>query len=91
MNGLFTPSASNTGIILTSPKGEAVEYALCFTFPASNNQAEYEALLTGLKLAVELEVPKLRVFSDSELIVGQVRGKLEAQNLSMANYFRKAK
>ena len=59
MDGSSTPSADGTGIILTNPKGEAVEYALFFSFPISNNKFEYEALLTSLRLAIELEVPKL--------------------------------
>ena len=53
------------GIILTNPKEEAVEYALHFSFPISNNEAEYEALLIGLKLATELKVLELRVFNNS--------------------------
>ena len=57
-------------IILTSLKGEAVEYALNFAFLASNNEAEYEAPLISLKL--ELKVQKLQVFSDFQLIVGQL-------------------
>ena len=49
-----------------------IEYTLRFAFFASNNEAKYEALLIDLKLATELEVLELRVFSDSKLIVGQV-------------------
>ena len=59
MDGSSTSSASGMEIILTTPKEKAVEYALPFAFSTSNNEAEYEALLTGLKLAVELEVPEL--------------------------------
>ena len=76
MDGSSAPSANSAGIILTNLEGEAVEYVLRFIFPSSNNKAEYEALLTSLKLAAELEVLELRVFSDSQLIVGQVQGEL---------------
>ena len=65
VDGSSTPSASGTGIILTRLMGETIEYALHFTFSASNNEAEYEALLTSLKLAEGLGVSELRVFSDS--------------------------
>ena len=65
VDGSSTPSASGAGIILTSPTGEMIEYALSFAFSASNNEAEYEALFIGLKLAGELWVLELRVFSDS--------------------------
>lgn len=57
------------GLILTNPEGMVVEYALRFAFQASNNQAEYEAFLTGLRIARELKVKKLRTFSDSQLVV----------------------
>ena len=40
-----------------------------------NNEAEYEALIIGLKLAKELETPALQIFSDSWLVVGQVNGE----------------
>ena len=65
MDGLSTSSASGAGIILTNPEGETVEYALCFAFHASNNEVEYEALFTGLKLAAELGITELQVFNDS--------------------------
>ena len=69
-DGSFTPSANDMGIILTSPMGEAIEYAHRFAFPTSNNEAEYKAFLTSLNLAIELGVQELRVFSDSQLIIG---------------------
>ena len=59
VDGSSTPSASGAGIILTSSTGKAVEYTLHFAFPTSNNEAKYEVLLTGLKLAQELGVLEL--------------------------------
>ena len=44
------------GIVLTSPKGDRLEYALQIHFKASNNVAEYEALVHGLRLAKELGI-----------------------------------
>ena len=58
------------GLILTNPDGVVAEYALRFEFPTSNNEAEYEALMTELKMAKDLGVKHLRVHSDSQLIVG---------------------
>ena len=60
-----TSSMSGAKLILTSPDGVAIEYALRFTFSASNNEAEYKALITSLKLAKELHAFNLKVFSDS--------------------------
>ncbi|XP_059668730.1 uncharacterized protein LOC132313803 [Cornus florida] len=56
-----------------TPEGTALSQALRLEFAATNNEAEYEALLTGIKLAKELKVRNLNVFSDSQLIIRQVR------------------
>ena len=61
---------SRASIILITLDGMVVEYVLRFTFPTSNNEAEYEALIIGLKLAKELEAHKLKVFNDFQLVVG---------------------
>ena len=44
------------GVVLTSPKGDKLRYALQIHFPASNNVAEYEVLIHGLRLAKELGI-----------------------------------
>ena len=71
---LFVYGASNSqgsraGIVLISPEGEPLEYSLRFAFPSSNNVAEYETLIAGLRLARKLEVTQLIAHSDSQLIV----------------------
>ena len=55
--------------VLTCPDGEVIEYAFRFAFLASNNEAEYEALIISLKLAKELRILEFKVFSDSQLII----------------------
>lgn len=55
---------SGINLILTN-SGVVIEYTLRFTFKASNNQAEYETLLSSLKVAKELSVKRLKVFIDS--------------------------
>ena len=62
------------GIILTSPKGDRLEYELQIHFKASNNVAEYEALVHGLKLANELGIQRILCFGDSDLVIQQVSG-----------------
>ena len=56
---------SRAGLILTSLEGIDIEYALRFKFQASNNEAEYEAVIAGLNLAHSLEIDQLEVYSDS--------------------------
>ena len=60
---------SDVGLILTSPDGIDVEYALRFVFQASNNEVEYEAVIAGLNLAHSMEADQLEVSSDSQLVV----------------------
>ena len=62
------------GIVLTSPKDDRLEYALQIHFKASNNIAEYEALIHGLKLAKELGVKRILCFGDSDLVIQQASG-----------------
>ena len=55
-----------------------MEYALRFGFQASNNEAEYEAVIAGLNLAHPMEVDQLEVCNDSQLVVKQIEDSYEA-------------
>jgi len=61
---------SGAGVILEGPNGLPIEQALRFSFKASNNQAEYEALVAGMLLAKEMGARSLLVKSDSLLVTG---------------------
>jgi len=63
-----------------------IEQALRFAFKASNNQAEYEALITGMLLAKEMGAQSLLAKSDSLLVTGQVTGEYQAKDPQMAAY-----
>ena len=65
IDGAANAQGSGVGLILTSPKGMDIEYALRFGFQASNNEAEYEAVIAGLNLAHSMEVDHLEVCRDS--------------------------
>ncbi|KAM2295070.1 hypothetical protein ACFX1S_034915 [Malus domestica] len=74
------------GLVLTTPDKVAIEYALHFKFKASNNEAEYEALLAGLRLAKHFGVKQIDIFNDSQLVVNQVTNNFDAKDSSMAAY-----
>ena len=57
------------GVVLTSPKGNKLKYALQIHFAASNNVAEYEAHIHGLRLAKELGIRRILCYGDSYLVV----------------------
>ena len=65
VDAVANAQGSGAGLILTSPEGIDIEYALKFGFRASNNEAEYEAVIAGLNLAHSMEVDQLEVCSDS--------------------------
>src|SRR5690242_7373585 len=61
-----------------------ISYALRLNFPATNNDAEYEALIAGLKIAIEFNLKTIQIFSDSQLIVRQVLGEYRATGPRLA-------
>ncbi|GAV66257.1 RVT_3 domain-containing protein [Cephalotus follicularis] len=86
VDGSSCASESGAGLVLTSPDGWTLGYALRFGFKATNNEAEWEALIARLTIAKNLEVQKIEVSSDSQLVVGLVNEKYEAREDSMAKY-----
>ena len=60
---------ARVGIILISPEGVRVEKSFKLGFPASNNEAEYEALLVGLRMSRQVRVDKVQLHCDSRLVV----------------------
>ena len=69
MDSSSNMSGTGAGLILISLEGIITEYALRFEFSATNNGAEYEALIARLRIAKELGVDRLQVHSDSQLVV----------------------
>ena len=65
VDGSSNMSGAGAGLILISPEEIVAEYILRFEFSATNNGAEYEALIVGLRIAKELGVDRLQVHSDS--------------------------
>ncbi|XP_071729211.1 uncharacterized protein [Rutidosis leptorrhynchoides] len=88
---LFTDGASSSdgsgaGLNLIGPDGEEHTYALRFEFPTSNIKAEYEALLSGLRMAEKMGIKYLKVSVDSQLVANQMNGTFEARDPAMQNY-----
>jgi hypothetical protein len=86
IDGSSTKSAGGIGIILKSPEGDVIKQAVRLQYSTTNNEAEYEALLTGLKMAKVLGATELNVLSDSQLVVEQVNGDYEAKEGRMQQY-----
>ncbi|XP_059629698.1 uncharacterized protein LOC132272598 [Cornus florida] len=74
------------GNVIITPEGTKLQQSIRLTFPATNNEAKYEALLTGFQLANQLQVRCLKVFSDSQLVVNQVIGQYQTKEDRMKAY-----
>ncbi|KAG7559607.1 Ribonuclease H-like superfamily [Arabidopsis thaliana x Arabidopsis arenosa] len=86
VDGASSKQGSGIGIRLQSPYGEVIEQSFCLAFNASNNEAEYESLLAGLRLAIGIGITKLRTFCDSQLVANQFSGDYEAKDSRMEAY-----
>src|SRR6266540_5315 len=85
-DGSLMIEGTGAGIVLISPTGERLKYVLQIHFPASNNAAEYEALLHGLRIAISLGIRRLAVCGDFELIVNQVQKEYSCTSTKMLAY-----
>ncbi|KAI5321259.1 hypothetical protein L3X38_030330 [Prunus dulcis] len=90
VDGSANQQGCGAGLVLTTPDGLKIEYALRFDFRTSNNEAEYETLLAGLRLAKSMNAKQIRIHSDSHLIVNQVTADLAAKDASMHAYLSTA-
>ncbi|VFQ67663.1 unnamed protein product [Cuscuta campestris] len=86
VDGASGPKGCGAGVVFTTPKGFKVYHALVFNFKLTNNEAEYEALPGGLRLARALGIKRMKIRSDSSLVVGQVNGEMEVKEDCLARY-----
>jgi hypothetical protein len=77
-DGSSRGQGAGAGVLLLAPQGDQFKYMVHLDFKATNNMAEYEALLYGLSMALSLGVRRLLVKGDSQLIIKQVRGSAAA-------------
>ena len=88
VDGAANQRGSGIGLVLISPEGIAIEKSLRLGFSATNNEAEYEALLQGMTMVQKLGGRVMEAFSDSKLVADQVMGELEAR---MQEYLERVK
>ncbi|XP_074297521.1 uncharacterized protein LOC141628255 [Silene latifolia] len=91
VDGASNARGTGVGLVLKSPQGDLIVKAVRSEFKATNNEAEYEALILGLKLALDLKIRHLKVCSDSKLIVNHVNDCYEARDPRMMAYLDVAK
>ena len=86
MDGASSALGVGAGIVIIMSEGIRVEHFFRLSFKASNNEAEYEALLAGLKAVLNLGTQEVEVYSDSRLVVNQVQGSFVAKDSQMIDY-----
>ncbi|XP_023915070.1 uncharacterized protein LOC112026614 [Quercus suber] len=90
-DGLSAQKRGGVGVVITTPDGEVLRYGVQLKFLATNNEAEYEGILIGLRLGKELGARNLLVQNDSKLVIGQIKGEYEAKEERMKKYLKLTK
>ncbi len=85
------PGLAGAGVVLVDPNGEIALRHREYLGQATNNVAEYRGLLLGLKLARNLGIKKLRVHSDSELLVRQLNGVYRVKQPHLRTLWQEAR
>ena len=91
VDGASNQNGSGVGLVLMSPEMVVIEKSLRLDFPATNNEAEYEALLEGMAMVQRMGGKSIKLFSDSRLVVDQVKGEFETKDERMQGYLSQVK
>jgi ribonuclease HI len=85
-DGSLNLDCAGAGVLLISPTGEQLKYVLQIFWKVSNNEAEYEALLHGLRLAASMGIKRLLVYGDSAVVINQVNKSWDRNKDNMDAY-----
>ena len=85
-DGSVKKYGAGAGLVFISPHNVRMKYSIRLKFPATNNMAEYEALINGLRIAHELSIRCLEVRGDSELVCDQVMKRADCVDPKMIAY-----
>ncbi|KAL0387327.1 UNVERIFIED_CONTAM: hypothetical protein Sradi_2614500 [Sesamum radiatum] len=88
VDGSTTFQGSGAEIVITSPQGEDMEFVVRINFKASNNNVEYKALEKGTRIPHKVGAKHLITYSDTQLIVKQIKGVYEAKEDGMVQYLQ---
>ena len=86
VDGAANQKGSKVGLVLISPEKIIIDKSLRLGFSATNNEAEYKVLLQGIAMVQKMGGKAVEVFLNSRLVVGQVKGELEAKDVRMQGY-----
>ncbi|XP_051132475.1 uncharacterized protein LOC127252363 [Andrographis paniculata] len=90
-DGSSHKNGAGAGVIFVTSQGEVLPYSFALKEKCSNNVAEYQALILGLKMAVDIKQRQLQVYGDSKLVVNQITGEFEVKKPELMPYLKYAK
>ncbi|KAG9453317.1 hypothetical protein H6P81_006221 [Aristolochia fimbriata] len=88
--GAARRNGAGAGVLFVLPKDDLLPYSFVLTQNCSNNVGEYEGLLLGLGIAVEMEIPQLEVYDDSTLVIKQITGEFEVKKIELLPFWKYA-
>ena len=91
VDGSRSEQGYGAGVVIRSPEGAEVSYAVKLEFQLKNNQAEYEAFITRLRLAHTLQAERVEILADSQLVCNQLDEQFQIRGEKMELYLKKAK
>jgi ribonuclease HI len=81
-DGACSKYGSGVGIVFKIPQSSIYPHAIRLEFPCTNNEAEYEALIQGMTLALQMKVENMVVTGDSELVINHIKKSIESRKKS---------
>ena len=91
VDGATNQTGSGVGLMVISPEIIIIEKFLRLDFLDTNNGAKYEALLVEMTMVQKMGGKTMEIFSDSRLVIGQVKGELEANDVRMQEYLNQVR
>ena len=86
-DGSLKLGGAGAGVLLISPDGKQLKYVLQILWQATNNEAEYEALIHGLRVAITLGIKRLLVYGNSAVVINQVNKDWDCTKENMGAYY----
>ena len=77
------------GIVFVTPAGGIIQHSVSFSEPRTNNEAEYEALILGLEIAIQMGIEDLHILGYSQLVINQVEGEYKVYKHELTRYCAK--
>ncbi|XP_075479532.1 uncharacterized protein LOC142520442 [Primulina tabacum] len=88
VDGAARKEGSGVGVVIVSPTGEKIKIAVRLNFRASNNEAEYKSVVIDMKIAREAGATRIILYSDSQLVIQQVKCSYEAREWRLKEYLK---